>query len=149
MITGCRDLKAGNVFTWENYPLVVHEQKERRWFIFLGFRALDTIVYQITTTTQYSYYTEGGSRIKNNFFQIDAGTGGFPAASIVDLTLYFEEVHEKVIADYMSDITVQGLLPQNWINKLVKHVKIDRHIPTIKKKDIYQYLRNAGFTVTV
>jgi hypothetical protein len=55
VIESCADLKAGDVFTWENYPLFVNEQKDRRWFLFLGHRALESI---------------------SNFFKIDAGVGG-------------------------------------------------------------------------
>jgi len=41
----------------------------------------------------------------------------------------------------------RGSLSQDYINKFVKHLKIDRHIQKIAKKDIYNYLRSAGFKV--
>ena len=56
MIKNCQDLKAGDIFTWENYPVYFDKQKERRWFLFLGYRAIEAIVYQVTTTTQYEHY---------------------------------------------------------------------------------------------
>jgi hypothetical protein len=65
VINGCDDLQAGDIFTWENYPLFVNEQKARRWFLFLGHRFLESIVYQVTTTTQFDHYKENGNRINN------------------------------------------------------------------------------------
>jgi hypothetical protein len=147
VIDSCEDLKAGDVFTWENYPLFVNEQKDRRWFLFLGHRALESIVYQVTTTTQYEHYKEGGNRTKSNFFKIDAGVGGLIEDSIVDLTTYFERIPEQLINDCKSDIEKKGTLSQDWINKLVKHIKDDKHIPNIEKKDIYGYLRDVGFKI--
>ena len=148
MINSCQDLQAGDIFTWENYPLFYDKQKDRRWFIFLGHRKLEAIFYQITTTTQYNHYQGSGSRIKNNFFKINAGIGGLIEDSIIDLTTYFERVPEKIIEERKSDIDKKGSLNQDWINKLVKHIKDDRLIPTVEKKDIYGYLRNAGFKVS-
>jgi hypothetical protein len=149
VINSCNDLKAGDVFRWENYPLFNIKQKERRWFLFLGHRALEAIVYQVTTTTQYEYYQEAGSRTKNNYFKINAGVGGLIEDSIIDLTTYFERIPYKLFEDYKSNINKKGSLNQDWINKLVKHIKIDRQIPNIEKKDIYGYLRDAGFKANV
>ena len=149
MINGCSDLKTGDIFTWDNYPLFDVKQKERRWFLFLGYRALEAIVYQVTTTTQYDHYQANGSRTKNNFFKINAGIGGLIQDSIIDLTTYFERIHVKFFEDYKSDIDKKGSLSQDWVNKLVKHIKADRHIPSVEKKDIYGYLRDAGFKVNV
>ena len=104
MISSCHDLKAGDIFTWDNYPLFNTVQKDKRWFLFLGHRKLEAIIYQITTTTQYGHYQSNGSRIKNNFFKINAGTDGLIEDSIIDLTTYFERVPEKIIEDYKSDI---------------------------------------------
>ena len=149
MISGCQDLKAGDIFTWENYPLFYDKKKERRWFLFLGHRALEAIVYQVTTTTQYAPYQGNGSRAMNNFFRINSGVGGLIEDSIIDLTTYFEKIPYKIIEDCKTDIDKKGSLNQDWINKLIKHIKDDRHIPNIEKKDIYGYLRNAGFKVNV
>ena len=147
MINNCGDLQAGDIFTWEDYPLFDHKQKERRWFLFLGHRVLDAIVYQVTTTTQYTHYQEKGKRAQHNFFKIDAGVGGLPENSIVDLTSYFERIPVKLIDDHKTAIEKKGTLNQDWVNKLIKHIKADKHIPNIEKKDIYGYLRNAGFRV--
>jgi hypothetical protein len=149
VINSCQDLKAGDIFTWENYPLFVTEQKKRRWFLFLGVRALEAIVYQVTTTTQYEHYKGNGSRVNNNFFKINAGVGGLLEESIVDLTTYFEKIPVKIFEDNKSDIEKKGTLNQDWINKLVKHITADRQIPKMEKKDIYGYLRDAGFKVNV
>ena len=148
MINNCHDLKAGDIFTWENYPFYNNEKKDRRWFLFLGHRALEAIVYQVTTTTQYNHYQSNGNRAKNNFFKINAGEGGLIEDSIVDLTTYFERIPEKLFEDFKIDIEKKGTLNQECINKLVKHIKDDKHIPIIEKKDIYGYLQNAGFKVS-
>ena len=148
MINSCQDLAAGDIFTWENYPIFFDKQKERRWFLFLGYRALEAIVYQVTTTTQYEHYQGNGKRTKHNFFKINKGIGGLIEESIVDLTS-FERIPEKLFLDCKSDIDKKGSLDQDWINKLVKHLKNDRYIPNIEKKDIYRYLQNAGFKLSV
>jgi hypothetical protein len=126
VIDSCEDLKAGDVFIWENYPLFVNERKDQRWFLFLGHRALESIVYQVTTTTQYEHYKDGGNRTKSNFFKINAGIGGLIEDSIVDLTTYFERIPEQLINDCKSDIEKKGTLNQDWINKLVRHNKNPR-----------------------
>ena len=148
MIKSCQDLKAGDIFTWENYPIYFDNQKERRWFLFLGYRAIEAIVYQVTTTTQYEHYKENGKRVKHNFFLINAGAGGLIEDSILDFSSY-EQIPEKVFNDCISDIEKKGSLNQDCINKLVKHLKDDRHIPKIEKRDIFGYLQNAGFKVNV
>jgi hypothetical protein len=56
------DLKAGDIFTWQNYPLSMDKSKERRWFLYLGNNSIEAIIYQVTTTTQYQYYTNDGVR---------------------------------------------------------------------------------------
>ena len=104
MISSCHDLRAGDIFSWDNYPLFNTVLKDRRWFLFLGHRKLEAIIYQITTTTQFGHYQSNGSRIKNNFFKINAGIGCLIEDSIIDLTTYFERVPEKIIEDYKSDI---------------------------------------------
>jgi hypothetical protein len=149
MIDASINLQAGDIFTWENYPLYVHEKKDRRWLLFLGYRALEAVVYQVTTTTQYAHYESGGNRTENNFFKINKGIGGLIEDSVVDLTAYFETIPEKLINDCKADIEKKGSLNQDWINNLVKHIKNDKNIPSIVKKDIYGYLRDAHFTVKV
>ena len=42
------NLKAGDVFTWQNYPLYMDEFKSQRWLLYLGNQSLEAIVYQIT-----------------------------------------------------------------------------------------------------
>lgn len=147
MINSCSDLKAGDIFTWENYPLFDYEQRDRRWFLFLGFRALEAIVYQVTTTTKHEHYQGDGNRKGNNFFIINKGIGGLTCDSVVDLTRYFEEVQVKLFEDHKDNIDKKGSLNQDWINKLIKHIKLDKNIINIVKKDIYGYLRDAGFKV--
>jgi hypothetical protein len=142
-------LQAGDIFTWENYPVYINEKKDRRWFLFLGYQSLDAVVYQVTTTTQYTHYEGTGNRKGNNFFKINKGIGGLEQDSIVDLTAYFERIPEKLFNDCKTDIEKKGSLNQDWINKLVKHIKDDKHIMSIVKKDIYGYLRNAKFRVNV
>ncbi|GMO44437.1 MAG: hypothetical protein Pg6C_06300 [Treponemataceae bacterium] len=61
------DLKAGDIITWENYPLQMNEIKPRRWFLYLGNQAVQAVVYQITATTQYQYY---GNRRQQNRQQL-------------------------------------------------------------------------------
>jgi hypothetical protein len=48
---------------------------------------------------------------------------------------------------YKTDISKKGSLTQDFINRFVKHLTKDKYIPKIIKKDIYGYLRNAGFKV--
>jgi len=140
-------LKAGDVFTWQNYPLFMDEFKSRRWLLYLGTQSLESFVYQITTTTQYHHYKEGGSRIKNNHFMIPAGVGGLEQESVLDLTQFFERVPEALVNKCRTDIEKKGSFTQDYVNKFVKHLKDDRHIIPIFKKDIYGYLRSAGFKV--
>jgi hypothetical protein len=143
------ELKAGDIFTWENYPLAMVEQKDRRWFIYLGNPFIEAVVYEITTTTEKQYYQEGGKRHHNNFFTIPTGQGGLVRDSIVDLTMYFEEIPENLFNDNICNIQKQGTLSQDIINILVKHIKEDRNMANIVKKAIYNYLRDAGFTVKI
>ena len=140
-------LKAGDIFTWQNYPLYLDEFKSQRWLLYLGNNSIQAIVYQITTTTQSQHYTGSGARTKNNHFTISAGIGGLVKESILDLTEYFEQIPEPLMDKFKADIEKTGSLNQDYINKLVKHIEIDRHIPKIIKKDICHYLRDAGFKV--
>jgi hypothetical protein len=140
-------LKAGDIFTWQNYPLYFDEFKTRRWLLYLGNNTIEAIVYQITTTTQYHHYTEGGNRTKNNFFKIPAKMGGLEQESILDLTAFFEPVPESLLNKFNADIEKTGTLSHDYINKFVNHLKKDRHIIPLIKKDIYRYLREAGFNV--
>ena len=142
-------LKAGDIFTWQNYPLFMNEFKSQRWLLYLGNNSIDAMVYQISTTTQYQHYTDGGSRIKNNFFSIPSGMGGLPQESILDLTRFFECIPESLIDKYKSDIAKTGSLNQDYVNKFVNHLKKDRHIRPVFKKDIYRYLKEAGYRVSV
>ena len=140
-------LKAGDIFTWENYPLYTDELKDRRWLLYLGNRSIEAVVYEITTTTQYHYYEAGGSRIGNNYFRLPARTGGLEKESVLDLTLYFESIPECLMNKRKEDIEKKGSLSQDYVNKFVKHLKKDRHIIPVVKKDICGYLREAGFKV--
>jgi len=140
-------LKAGDIFTWDNYPFFEHEEKTRRWFLFLGYQSIEAIVFQITTTTKLHYYQQGNKRENHNFFKLPANAGGLEQESIIDLTLYFEKRQEKDFADYQSDIHKQGTLKQDQINTLVKCIKNDKKISRIIKKDIFGYLKDAGFKV--
>ena len=142
-------LKAGDVFTWDNYPFFEHEEKVKRWFLFLGYQSLEAMVFQITTTTKLHYYQQGNKRINHNFFRLPANTGGLEQDSIIDLTLYFEKRTAKDFTDYQLDINKQGTLKQDQINTLVRCIKNDKKISQIIKKDIYSYLRDSGFTVNV
>jgi hypothetical protein len=143
------ELKAGDIFIWNKYPIYFNEFKDRRWFLFLGYQTLEAIVYQVTTTTQLQRYTTDGNRTGNNFFKIRAGIGGLITDSIVDLTTYFERVPEYLFNQSKSDIEKQGNLNQEHINILIKHLKKDSGIPPIIKKDIYRYLKEAHFIVNV
>jgi len=140
------DLKAGDIFTWENYPFFFDKPKPRRWFLYLGNNIIQAIVYEITTTTQYQHYNQDGNRKNNNYFELPANMGGLEEKSILDLS-FFEPVQESDFNKCKADICKKGTLTQDYINKFVKHLKNDRHIPKIVKKDIYGYLRDAGFNV--
>ena len=139
-------LKAGDIFTWENYPLFKNEFKPRRWFLYLGNNIIQAIVYEISTTTQYHHYNQNGIRKGNNYFELPAKMGGLEEKSILDL-FFFESIPESDFNKCKADINKKGALTQDYINKFVKHLKIDRHIPNIIKKDIYGYLREARFNV--
>jgi hypothetical protein len=141
------DLKAGDIFTWENYPLFMDKNKPRRWLLYLGDNIVQAIVYEISTTTQFHHYKDGGNRLKHNFFILPAGMGGLDKESVLDLTNYFEGISESLFNKCKTDIEKKGTLTQDYINKFVKHLKIDQHIPNIIKKDIYGYLKEAGFNV--
>jgi hypothetical protein len=140
-------LKAGDIFTWQNYPLYIDKPKQQRWLLYLGNNTIQAIVYQITTTTQFQHYTEGGDRTKHVFFKIPAGMGGLVKESVLDLTEYFEQIPEALFNKFKADIEKTGSLNQDYINRFVKFLKLDRHIPNIIKKDICGYLRDAGFKV--
>jgi hypothetical protein len=140
-------LKAGDIFTWQNYPYFLKEFKPQRWLLYLGNNTIEAIVYQISTTTQYQHYNQNGDRKKNNYFELPAGMGGLEEKSILDLS-FFERIPEADLNKYKADITKKGSLSQDYINKFVKHLKADRHIQTIAKKDIYRYLRDAGFKIS-
>jgi len=141
------DLKAGDIFTWQNYPFFFKVSKPRRWLLYLGNDTIQAFVYQISTTTQYQYYDQGGSRKNNNYFELPAKMGGLEEKSILDLS-FFEPIPEADFNKYKNDIDKKGTLTQDYINKFVKHLKIDRNIQTIIKKDICHYLREAGFKVS-
>jgi hypothetical protein len=149
LIDDALGLKAGDVFIWDNYPLAMVQQKDRRWFILLGTQSIEQVVYEVTTTTQMLYYEPEGIRCKNNFFRIQAGIGGLIADSVVDFTQYFEQIPEKLINENKTNIHKQGTLPQTTINTLVKHIKNAKNISQMVKKDIYRCLRVSGFTVNV
>jgi hypothetical protein len=139
-------LKAGDIFTWQNYPYFFKEFKSQRWLLYLGNNTIEAIVYQITTTTQYHHYQQNGDRKNNNYFELPAKIGGLEEKSILDLS-FFECIPESDFNRCKSDITKKGSLSQEYINRFVKYLKKDRHILTIVKKDIYRYLREAGFKV--
>jgi hypothetical protein len=141
------DLKAGDIFTWQNYPLYTDELKSQRWLLYLGNNTIQAMVYQITTTTQLQHYTEGGNRTKHNYFIIPVGIGGLVKESVLDLTKYFEQIPESLFNKFKADIKKTGSLNQEYINRFVKHLRTDRLIQNIIKKDIYGYLRDAGFKV--
>ena len=140
-------LKAGDIFTWQNYPYFFKEFKPQRWLLYLGNNSIEAIIYQISTTTQYQHYTQDGKRKNNNFFELPAGMGGLEEKSILDLS-FFEPIPELDLNRCKADINKRGSLSQDYINKFVKHLKHDRYIQTIVKKDIYRYLQDAGFKVT-
>jgi hypothetical protein len=139
-------LKAGDIFTWKNYPYFIKEFKPQRWLLFLGNNTIEAIVYQISTTTQYQHYNQDGDRKNNNYFELPAKMGGLEEKSILDLS-FFEPIPESDIEKFKNDINKRGSLTQDYINKFVKYLKIDRYIQTITKKDIYRYLRAAGYKV--
>jgi len=112
----------------------------------LGNNSIEAIVYQISTTTQYQHYSQDGNRKNNNFFEIPAGMGGLEEKSILDFS-FFESIPENDFNKYKADITKRGSLTQDYVNKFIKHLKSDRHVQTIVKKDIYRYLQDAGFKV--
>ena len=140
------ELKAGDIFTWQNYPLFMDEFKSQRWLLYLGCNSIQAIVYQISTTTQYQHYLEGGGRTGHNYFKIPAGTGGLTAESILDF-YFFEYVSEILLNQCKADIKKTGSLNQDDINRFLKYLKKDTHISKIVKRDISSYLRNAGFKV--
>lgn len=136
------ELKAGDVFTWENYPLA-DNIKSRRWFVFLGYNHLNAIYYEVTATTQLQYYTENGSRARNSYLRIPSGIGGLPEDSIIDIDQWFEDLPEGVMKQYKNDIAKQGRLPKEYISKLEKCVNESRRLPKIIKKDINMYLQES------
>jgi len=140
------DLKAGDIFTWQNYPYFFKEFKSQRWLLYLGNNTIEAIVYQISTTTQYQHYAQDGNRKNNNFFELPAGMGGLEEKSVLDFS-FIEVIPETDFNRCKADIIKRGSLTQDYVNKFVKHLKDDRHIQTIVKKDIYRYLRDAGFKV--
>ncbi|GMO44441.1 MAG: hypothetical protein Pg6C_06310 [Treponemataceae bacterium] len=87
-----------------------------------------------------------GSRTGNNYFRIPAGVGGLEKESVLDLR-FFEDIPESLVNEHKKDIEKKGTLNQDYVNKFVKHLKIDKHIIPVIKKDIYGYLRDAGFKV--
>ena len=125
------------------------EFKSQRWLLYLGNQSLEAMVYQITTTTKLEYYTGSGKRVKHNYFKIPAKIGGLEKDSILDLTLFFECIPESLMNKCKIDIEKKGSFKQDYINKFVKHLKIDPHILPIVKKDIYRYLREAGYQVSL
>lgn len=134
------ELKAGDVFTWENYPLA-ENIKSKRWFVFLGYNRLNAVYYEVTATTQLHYYAANGSRIHNSYFRIPAGVGGLTDDSVLDIDQWFEDLPESVMKQYENDIARQGELPKDYTNKLVKCVNQSKRIPSIVKKiflDIYR-----------
>ena len=142
-------LKAGDIFTWKNYPLYMDEFKSQRWLFYLGNHSMEALVYQITTTTQFQHYTNNGKRIKHNFIKIPAGMGGLEKESVLDLTQYFESIPESLLNKCKADIEKKGSFTQDYINRFVNHLKKDPHIIQKIKKDIYGYLKDAGFKISV
>ncbi|MCL2374841.1 MAG: hypothetical protein FWC65_06330 [Treponema sp.] len=139
-------LKAGDIFTWGNYPLYENEPKSRRWLLYLGSNSVQAFAYLITTTTQHQYYAEGGSRAKNNHFKIQAGVGGLERESVLDLA-FFETVPEDALVRCKAEIERKGSFKQDQVNRFMKHLERDAHIPRVVKKDICRYLGEAGFKV--
>jgi hypothetical protein len=141
------DLKAGDIFSWKNYPYFFNEFKSQRWLLYLGNNSIEAIIYQISTTTQYQHYNSEGKRKDNNYFELPAGMGGLEEISILDLS-FFERIPESDINKCKDDICKKGSLTQDYVNKFVKHLNKDRFIPKIVKRDICGYLREAGFRVS-
>jgi len=118
-------LKAGDIFTWDSYPFFEHEEKTRRWFLFLGCQSVEAIVFQITTTTKLHYYQRGNKRENHNFFKLPANAGGLEQESIIDLTLYFEKRQEKDFTDYQSaDFVALEHLKRKHLSIRTKHLNI-------------------------
>ena len=140
------ELKAGDIFAWQNYPLFMKEFKSQRWLLFLGCNSVQAIVYQISTTTQYRHYIEDGGRTRHNYFKIPAGMGGLTVESILDF-YFFEYVHEALLNQCKAEIKKTGSLNQDNINRFIKCLKKDTHISKIIKRDISGYLSDAGFKV--
>jgi hypothetical protein len=142
-------LKPVDVFTWENYPIVLDTAKDRRWVLYLGCCNIEDCIYSITTTTQYHYYEKGGKRSNNNFFRLTAGIGGLEQDSIVDLTLYFNsgKISHTIVNNTKGDFLIKGKLPQENVNTLVRKIKDDDDIINMVKKLLYQYFRDAGYKV--
>ena len=140
-------LKAGDIFTWQNYPLFTNEFKSQRWLLYLGNNSIEAIVYQLTTTTQYQHYIEGGGRTGHNYFKIPAGTGGLTTESILDF-YFFEYVPETLLNQCKADIKKTGSLNQDDINRFIKYLKKDTHISKIIKRDISGYLKDVGFKIS-
>ena len=141
------DLRAGDIFTWQNYPYFFKEAKPQRWVLYLGNNTIEAIVYHISATTQYQYYDKDGIRKNNNFFELPAGMGGLEEKSILDLS-FFMPIPEADLNKCKSDINKKGSLSQDYISRFAKYLKNDRHIQTIVKKDIFHYLQDAGFKIT-
>jgi hypothetical protein len=140
---------AGQIFIWNKYPFFECEEKNRRWFLCLGSSLLEEILFQVTTTTRFEYYQQDGRRAKNNFFHLRAGMGGLEQDCIVDLTLYYEKRSHNDVNNSKNDIEPRSLLKQDQINTLIRHIDKDRDIIKIEKKNIYQYLRDSGFSVKI
>ena len=124
----------------------MNEFKSQRWLLYLGCNSIQAIVYQISTTTQYQHYVEGGGRTGHNFFKIPAGIGGLTAESILDF-YFFDSIHESLLNKCKADIEKTGSLTQDYINKFMNQLKKDQHIPKIIKRDISGYISKAGFKV--
>lgn len=142
-------LIAGIIFIWNNYPFYDFEDKDRRWFIFLGSCSIEELIFQVTTTTKKEYYCPGGKRQNNNFFELKSGNGGLEKDCIIDLTHYFEQRKHDVINSHKHNIVLKSKLSQDKVDVLVKHIKADKNIIGYTKKTIYQCLRNSGFRVSV
>lgn len=142
-------LNAGKIFIWNNYPFFECEEKDRRWFLFLGNCIITDFIFQVTTTTQTDYYIKGGRRALNNHFALKTGDGGLEKDCIIDLTMYYEKLPHVEINNFTSKIDPKTLLTQEKVNILVKHIVVDKDIIGIEKKTIYQCLRNSGFKINV
>jgi hypothetical protein len=64
----------------------------------------------------------------------------------VDLR-FFENIPESLVNRHKTDIEKKGTLNQDYVNKFAKHLKTDKYIIPMIKKDIYGYLKNAGFKI--